>query len=66
MKCFIQIQVNRMLKEKGKISKSGMNEFINKLLELVNTQENKMKHAVCHTGEWKLHLDYKEFDRSKQ
>ena len=55
--------VNRM---KGKISKSGLNEFIDKLLELVNTQENEMKRVVCHTGEWKLHLDYNEFDRSKQ
>ena len=35
------------------------------MYDFVKRQENDMKKAVCRTGDWRLHLDYSDLQKSE-
>ena len=58
--------LNRMLKEKVNHSKSGLNDFVDHMMEFVKQQDNEMKRAVCRVGDLRLHSSYSHLEKSEE
>ena len=46
-----------MLKDKVEYTKSGLNEFVDHMLDFVKQQDNKMKRAVCQVTWRKMNMN---------
>ena len=57
--------LNQMLKEKVNYKTSHLHKFIDEICDFVKRQENDMKKVVCRAGDWCLHLDYSDLQKSE-
>lgn len=57
--------LNQMLKDKVNYNASHLHKFIDEMCDFVKRQENDMKKAVCRAGDWRLHLDYSDLQKSE-
>ena len=56
--------LNQMLKDKVHYKASHLHKFIDEMCDFVKRQENDMKKAVCRVGDWCLHLNYGDLQKS--
>ena len=56
--------LNQMLKEEVNYKASHLHKFIDEMYDFMKRQENDMKKAVYRSGDWRLHLDYNDLQKS--
>ena len=54
-----------MLKDKVNYKASHLHKFIDEVCDFVKRQENDIKKAVCRAGDWRLHMDYSDLQKSE-
>ena len=57
--------IKLMLKDKVNYKASHLHKFIDEMCDFAKRQENDMKKAVCRAGDWRLHVDYSDLQKSE-
>ena len=55
-----------MLKDKVNHTKSGLNAFVDHMMEFVQQQDNELKRSVCRVGDLWLHSSYRHMEKSEE